>query len=116
MPKEQMKFVPKGWGSELWIHNGDLYCGKKLTLMKGKKGSLHYHKNKTETFFLQSGKLRLELKYADGSEETLIMEPGDAVHLPAGTIHRYTGLEDSEMFEFSTKHDDSDTYRIEPGD
>jgi len=77
---------------------------------------LHYHKNKTETFFLQSGKLKLELKYVDGLEEVLIMGPGDTVHLPAGTVHRYTGLEDSEMFEFSTKHEDGDTYRIEPGD
>jgi len=116
MPKEKTKFVPKGWGGELWIHNDDLYCGKKLTLLKGKRGSLHYHKKKTETFFLQSGKLQLELKYADGREEVLTMEPGDAVHLPAGTLHRYTGLEDSEMFEFSTKHFDDDTYRIEPGD
>jgi len=58
----------------------------------------------------------MELKYPDGLEETLIMQPGDSVHLPAGTIHRYTGIEDSEIFEFSTQHFDEDTYRIERGD
>jgi hypothetical protein len=43
-------FVKKGWGSELWLVNGDLYCGKILRFNKGKKCSLHYHKLKTETF------------------------------------------------------------------
>lgn len=52
----------------------------------------------------------------DGLEETIILEPGDSVHLPAGTIHRFSGLEDSEIFEFSTLHDDADVVRIEPGD
>jgi len=116
MPKERLKFVPKGWGGEIWVHNDELYCGKKLVLRQGKRCSLHYHRLKTETFYLQAGKVQLELKFADGRAETLIMEPGDAVHLPAGTLHRYTGLEESEIFEFSTQHFDEDTVRVEPGD
>jgi len=116
MPLNKPKYVPKGWGGELWIHNDELYCGKLLTLNAGKRCSLHYHKKKTETFYVQSGRVQMELKYPDGLEETLIMQPGDSVHLPAGTIHRYTGIEDSEIFEFSTQHFDEDTYRIERGD
>lgn len=116
MPKEQLKFVPKGWGGEVWIHNDERYCGKKLVLNRGKRCSLHYHQLKTETFYLEKGKVKLELKYPDGRAETVIMEPGDAVHLPVGTVHRFTGLEDAEIFEFSTQHFDEDTVRVEPGD
>lgn len=111
-----MHFVPKGWGSELWIHNDEMYCGKKMVLHKGKRCSLHYHKLKTETFYVQSGKVQMELKLPDGNKEVLILDAGDAVHLPQGTLHRFTGLEDSEIFEFSTQHFDEDSYRVEKGD
>ena len=50
---------PKGWGHEKWIINNNLYCGKLLSFDKGKKCSFHYHKIKTETFYLQSGLVRL---------------------------------------------------------
>jgi quercetin dioxygenase-like cupin family protein len=116
MPKAKMHFVPKGWGSELWIHNDEMYCGKKMVLHKGKRCSLHYHKLKTETFYVQSGKVQMELKLPDGNKEVLILDAGDAVHLPQGTLHRFTGLEDSEIFEFSTQHFDEDSYRVEKGD
>ena len=39
--------VPKGWGREVWIVNGDLYCGKILEISKAKRCSLHFHKLKT---------------------------------------------------------------------
>ena len=108
--------VPKGWGKELWIANTPLYCGKKLILHKGKQCSLHYHKIKDETFFVQSGKLTMELRYPDGRREERVMKTGDSLHLPPGVIHRFTGIEDCEIFEFSTQHFDEDSYRIEPGD
>ena len=50
------KYHKKGWGYELWIHNDTDYCGKLLFFEKGKRCSFHYHKKKTETFYLQSGK------------------------------------------------------------
>ncbi|MCD6120090.1 cupin domain-containing protein [bacterium] len=115
MPDE-IKYVPKGWGGEYWIHNDELYCGKKLILKAGKRCSLHYHKLKTETFYVQSGKLKMEIMFPDGREETWIMGPGDHQHLPVETTHRFTGIEDSEIFEFSTQHFDDDSHRIEPGD
>ena len=113
---DEIKYVPKGWGGEYWIHNDELYCGKKLVLNAGKRCSLHYHKLKTETFYVQSGKLQMELKHPDGREEVRIMSAGDSLHLPPNTIHRFTGIEDTEIFEFSTQHFDEDSYRTEKGD
>ena len=49
---ENVKQVKKEWGSEVWMVNNELYCGKKLMLIKGKRVSLHKHKNKDETFSL----------------------------------------------------------------
>lgn len=106
-----MKAVSKVWGSELWIVNNDLYCGKMLTLTKGWQGSKHYHKRKTETFYVLTGFIRLEL-----DSLVLFLSYGSSVTIPPRTLHRFAGMENSQIIEFSTTHDDDDTYReIESG-
>ena len=100
---------PKLWGYEEWIVNRPEYCGKRLVLHRGWQGSLHYHKVKDETFYVEHGRVRLEVG-------TIIKElgPGDSQHIPKLTEHRFCGLLDSVIFEFSTLHCDDDTYRLEP--
>lgn len=110
--------VDKGWGYEKWIVNKSDYCGKLLFFEKGKKCSYHYHKLKDETFYLQSGKILL--KYADhddvDSSVELVLNPGDNFYVYPGLRHQMIALEDSELFEFSTEHFESDSYRIARGD
>ena len=101
--------VPKAWGEEHWIVNKD-YCGKKLVLKKGHRCSLHFHKVKDEVFYVIQGRVLLEL-----GKETVVLEPGDHRHVPPGTVHRFSGLTDAEIIEFSTHHDDADSHRIEIG-
>ena len=110
-----MKKVEKGWGYELWIHNDEKYCGKLLFFNKGKKCSLHYHKLKHETFYVQLGSLKC--KFIDGSnEDNVILNAGDSKEIHQGLIHQMDALEDTVMFEFSTQHFDEDSYRIQKGD
>jgi len=131
-----VNFVPKGWGFEKWIVNNEKYCGKLLYFVKGKKCSLHYHKLKDETFYIQSGKI--ELFYSDdlftisaiaenphgyvaihspqAACEKIVLEKGDTFHIPPGRVHQMYALEDTELFEFSTQHFDEDSYRIVKGD
>ena len=101
------KEVEKVWGKEIWIVNRD-YCGKILILNKGFRCSMHHHKNKDETFYILKGKVLLEI----GIQKN-IMLPGDSKLIKPGQNHRFTGLEDSEIMEFSTHHEDSDSYRDE---
>ena len=103
-----VKEVKKEWGKEIWIANTELYCGKKLILEKGKRVSLHKHKNKDETFYVDKGKILMEL-----GDDIKVLEPGDVVRIKPGVLHRYTGLNDSIIIEISTHHEDSDTYRQE---
>ena len=108
----------KGWGYELWIVNNNLYCGKILHFNKGKKCSWHYHKIKQETFYVQKGKLKIWYGYDDDitKAKELIMAPGQKFEVPAGLKHQILGLEDTDMFEFSTTHAESDSHRIIKGD
>ncbi len=109
-------FQPKGWGHEVWIHNDERYCGKILVVKAGKRCSLHAHKVKYETFYVQSGSVSMRLRHPGGQEETFVMKKGDCLEIPQGTAHQFTGIEDCELFEFSTQHFEDDSYRIEKGD
>ena len=114
----EIKFVPKGWGFEKWIVNCPEYCGKLLYFVKGKRCSWHFHKLKDEVFYVQSGKILV--KYSndddlDSAKET-ILSKGDNFHVHRGLRHQMIALEDTELFEFSTEHFDSDSYRIQKGD
>lgn len=97
----------KVWGYETWIVNNEEYCGKFLHLNKNHRCSTHYHKLKHETFYLITGRVLLELD----DEDAFVMEPGDVVEVPRGALHRFTGIEDSVIVEFSTQHFEDDSYR-----
>ena len=60
------------------------------------------------------------VKYGDTDnlEEAneVVLNPGDNFHIYVGLRHQMIALEDSELFEFSTQHFDSDSHRIEKGD
>jgi mannose-6-phosphate isomerase-like protein (cupin superfamily) len=116
--REPIHIEPKGWGKEVWIANNSLYCGKILEIRKGKRCSLHFHKIKTESFYLRSGKLRVWTKESPESEIILEfdMSPGNCMDVPPGLVHQMEAREDSELFEFSTQHFQSDSYRLAKGD
>ena len=44
------------------------------------------------------------------------LEKGDNFHVYRGLRHQMIALEDTELFEFSTEHMDTDSHRIMPGD
>jgi quercetin dioxygenase-like cupin family protein len=110
--------VPKGWGYEKWIVNKPEYCGKLLFIQKDKKVSWHYHILKDETFYVQSGKILLKYSIYDDIDTAtdVVLNPGDSFHIYRGLRHRMIGIEDTELFEFSTEHFDSDSYRLIKGD
>src|SRR6266446_3782731 len=116
--REPVKVVPKGWGREVWIANNERYCGKVLEINQGKKCSLHFHKLKTESFFLRRGRLKVRIKESAESAtlEEFELAAGDCMDIPPGLVHQMEAIEDAELFEFSTQHFDSDSHRLVAGD
>ena len=112
------KFVPKGWGYEKWIVNNEDYCGKVLFFVKGLKCSWHYHEIKRETFYVQSGSIKLFYSFKDSLDDAdvIVLHKGDKFEVPVGLRHQMIALEDTELFEFSTQHMEEDSYRIVKGD
>jgi len=109
---------PKGWGYEKWIVNKPEYCGKLLFIQKDKKVSWHYHILKDETFYVQTGSIILVYSEQDDIEiaNKIILNKGESFHIPRKLRHRMIALEDTELFEFSTQHFETDSYRLIKGD
>ncbi len=112
-----VRVVPKTWGREIWIVNCGLYCGKVLDIQQGKSCSLHFHKLKTESFYLRAGRLKVKIKRSAQSPaiEEFELAAGQCMDIPPGLVHQMYALEDAELYEFSTEHFDSDSHRLAPG-
>jgi cupin fold WbuC family metalloprotein len=117
MPEEVSKIVPKLWGYEKVIVNTSLYCGKILTVVpNGNACSIHFHKNKTETFHVLRGKLEFERFDAAGAlVKRMVLHAGDTLTLGPNTPHRFWVIDEvCDFIEFSTHDDLSDSYRLVP--
>ena len=55
------KIILKPWGSEEILSHNNRYVLKKLTMKKGKRCSLQYHRKKHETVYVISGKLKVTI-------------------------------------------------------
>lgn len=105
--------VEKPWGWELIWAVADQYVGKVLFVKAGESLSLQYHEQKDESWYVESGRARLEL--GDVGQETLdeaIIETGACFRYRPGTVHRVTAIEDTTILEVSTPHLD-DVVRLE---
>jgi len=108
----QPEHVPKPWGHEIiWAHTAR-YVGKILHVRAGESLSLQYHRQKEETLRVLSGALALEVGAEDEARQTVRLGPGDGWHIPPGTRHRMTALEDTDVLEVSTPELD-DVVRLE---
>ena len=109
----------KAWGKELWIRNGKDYCGKILIINPGSRFSYHFHLLKRETFYIAQGSL--ELIWIDTDKawpNNKTVNQGDVIHLEPGVPHQLWNKsnEEARIFEVSTQHFESDSYRVIPGD
>jgi mannose-6-phosphate isomerase-like protein (cupin superfamily) len=121
-PTHPPKIVEKPWGREIWYADQSAYAGKVLEVKQGRRLSLQYHERKTETLYLLSGKVLLTYRALASGEapaaslaaaaDQVVWLPGQALHIPARTIHRFEALEDSVLLEVSTP-DLTDVVRLQ---
>jgi mannose-6-phosphate isomerase-like protein (cupin superfamily) len=105
--------VEKPWGHELIWAVTDIYVGKLLFVKAGHSLSLQFHRQKDESWFVQSGRAKLELgEVGESVLKEEVIAAGAAFHYPPGTVHRVTAIEDTTILEVSTPHLD-DVVRLE---
>jgi mannose-6-phosphate isomerase-like protein (cupin superfamily) len=111
-------FVKKGWGHELIWATTDKYCGKIMVFEKvGSKFSMHLHKEKDETWFVNAGQFLV--RWIDTTTAELhekILKEGDTWHNPPLLPHQLICIEQGVIIEVSTPDSVEDNYRVLPGD
>jgi quercetin dioxygenase-like cupin family protein len=112
-------YVKKGWGHELIWSTNDKYCGKLLVFEKtGSKFSMHFHKEKDETWFVSQGSFLL--KWIDTTTATIneqTLNTGETWRNLPHVPHQLVALEaGSTIIEVSTPDSVEDNFRIFPGD
>ena len=105
--------VEKPWGWELiWAH-ADTYVGKVLFVRAGHSLSLQFHREKDESWYVESGRAKLELgETGNAVLNTEVISAGACFRYRPGTVHRVTAIEDTTIIEVSTPQLD-DVVRLE---
>lgn len=111
------KEISKGWGSEIIWANQPEYCGKFLVFDAGKKMSMHFHKDKIETWYVLEGQLILrKIQTKDAFSYERNINVGDVIHNNPLEPHQLEAITDAVVLEISTRDSVEDNYRIIPGD
>jgi len=100
--REILERVEKPWGYEhLWALNQH-YAGKFLHIRAGESLSLQFHVTKDETIHVVAGQLRLQIGASESDLVERVLNPGETVWIPPGTVHQMEAIEDTVVAEVST--------------
>ncbi len=106
LSKSKLAVVQKPWGTETILTKNKWYTIKLIDIYPGRRTSLQIHKHKTESIYVVYGGLILF---------GLIHSGGSLIHIPPGTVHRFSAEEDAlgcKLLEISHGKD-SDIRRLE---
>lgn len=110
-------FVEKGWGHELIWATNDKYCGKFLKFNEGAEFSMHFHKDKDETWYVIDGEFIvqwIDTKTAELNEQKL--SAGDTWRNEPLLPHKVICQKEGTLIEVSTADSVEDNYRVMKGD
>lgn len=109
----------KGWGRELIWATNDKYCGKLMFFdKKGAKFSMHFHKEKDESWYVMKGSFALHIMNTETAEvEMHVLNTGDTWRNFPMVPHQLIAQQDNCIIvEVSTPDSVEDNYRIAKGD
>jgi len=110
-----VKSIDKYWGSIKTLFENDKYTVKRIFMRKDTQSSLEYHVKKEESYYIESGKLKVGTRIGRAKNTSLILNKGDVFHIPPGFMHMRIALEDTVIIEFSTLDDNADSHIVEDG-
>lgn len=103
------------WGCEVIWASTDEYCGKILVFNGAKKiMPLHFHKQKSKSWFVNSGKFKVQwIDTTDGNSYAQELDEGGVFHVPAlMPVTLESVIDNSVIAETSSYDDSNDYYRL----
>ena len=110
-----VKEVDKYWGDMKTLFENDQYTVKRIFMRKDTQSSMEYHIDKEESYYIESGKLKIGTRIGRAKNTSLILNENDVFNIPVGFMHMRIALEDTVIIEFSTLDNDGDSHIVEDG-
>jgi len=110
-----IKEVEKYWGNMKTLFENDHYTVKRIFMKKNTQSSMEYHVKKEESYYIESGILKIGTRIGRAKNTSFLLKAGDIFHIPPGFMHMRIAVEDTVIIEFSTLDDDSDSHIVEDG-
>lgn len=112
-----IKTVDKGWGQEIIWADTDRYCGKFLNFREGSRFSMHFHRDKDETWYVLSGVFDITwIDTVNATEHQKRVATGDTWRNMPLMPHQVHCIESGSIIEVSSADSPQDNYRVRPGD
>lgn len=108
--------VEKGWGSEEIWATTDSYCGKLMHFNTGAKFSMHFHREKDESWYILNGLFKIRfIETKDASIHETVLKAGEVWRNRPLQPHQVECIEAGTIIEVSTADSVEDNYRVMPG-
>lgn len=105
----------KWYGSIKTLVSTNLYACKIIEMKAGGQSSLEFHVNKTETYLILKGELKVGFRIGKARNCSRIVKEGHSITIPPGVMHIRIALKDTTILEVSTPDDDADSHIVEDG-
>lgn len=100
IPDKHFDLLPRPWGSVFSMVENQVVSVKMLYLNPGESLSLHKHYVRDEIFLILDEKAELQIW-----DKKILLQRGNSFRVPAGTIHRLTGVDvPCRILEISRKY------------
>lgn len=110
-----IKKVEKYWGNMITLFEGEDYSVKRIFMRAGTQSSLEFHVKKEESYYVESGTLKVGLRIGRADNTSVVLNEGDVFHIKPGLMHMRIAKTDVIIIETSTKDDDGDSHIVEDG-
>ncbi len=101
------------WGTARILYTDSTVTVKELTFATLANTSLHYHLQRRETLFVQSGSFLMRIFDSEKEVfEEIALKPGMTYRVPRGGIHQIKCLERGILIETSLTYEEDDVIRI----
>jgi len=89
----------KVWGETEEIFNNGIVSVNHLKIKKDGYCSEHYHRKKSNMFFIISGNLAVKIWKGEGVTDETVIWPGESTTVEPGVYHQFRALTDVECLE-----------------
>lgn len=97
--------LERDWGTEeILVVSPKKWMMKRLSIKKGCRGGLQFHRLKDEGGMILSGSLKVTYSTDGKTLETIILGKGETFRFPPGIIHQEEALTDVVIIECTTPH------------